>query len=220
MAYTVTEAARYAGTSPATVRRWIEGYENRDRHMEPVFAEKARAVDEPLRLSFLDLAEIVVVATFTRHGGRLNKMRQARRHVLSEHPDLDYPFANLRLKQLGGEVLHIIDNEMGGKAIAISLGGAEGEQHSLPGYAEDALDLFDADPFGLAERWYPYGRDIDVVLDPRFGGGRLTIAGTAIRSETITTRFFEYGETLDYIANDLGVERATTEALVRLARPV
>ena len=216
-AYTVGEAARYAKTSAATVRRWITGYETVGHAMVPVFPEKAATADEPLRLSFLDLAEIVVVATFTQRGGRLEKMRRARERALHDYPDLLYPFANMRLKQLGGEVLHIVDQELGGKAIAISMGGSEGEQHALPGYAAEALDLFDTDPLGLAERWYPYGRHVPVVLDPKFAGGQITIEGRGIRKDTITTRFSEYEESVDFIAQDLELEREAVEAVLRLS---
>ena len=169
-AYTVGEAARYAKTSAATVRRWIAGYETVGHAMDPVFPEKAATAGEALRLSFLDLAEIVVVATFTQRGGRLEKMRRARERALHDYPDLLYPFANMRLKQLGGEVLHIVDQELGGKAIAISLGGSEGEQHTLPGYAVEALDLFDTDPTGASGALVP-------VRPPCPGGARSQVRG-------------------------------------------
>ena len=216
-AYTVPEAARYAKTSAATVRRWIAGYDAVGHAMAPVFPEKAASSDEPLRLSFLDLAEIVVVVTFTQRGGKLEKMRRAREWALRQYPDLLYPFANMRLKQLGGEVLHIVDQELGGKAIAISMGGSEGEQPALPRFAAEALDLFDTDPLGLAERWHPYGRHVPVVLDPKFAGGQITIEGRGIRKDTITTRFFEYEESVEFIARDLELEPEAVEAVLRLS---
>ena len=216
-AYTVPEAARYAKTGAATVRRWIAGYDAAGHAMAPVFAEKAASSDEPLRLSFLDLAEIVVVVTFTQRGGKLEKMRRAREWALRQYPDLLYPFANMRLKQLGGEVLHIVDQELGGKAIAISMGGSEGEQPALPRFAAEALDLFDTDPLGLAERWHPYGRHVPVVLDPKFAGGQITIEGRGIRKDTITTRFFEYEESVEFIARDLELEPEAVEAVLRLS---
>ena len=215
--YTVTQATRYAGTTAPTVRRWITGYDHDGHAMAPVFPEKTAADGESLRLSFLDLAEIVVAARFTQHGGRLEKVRQARRRALHDYPDLEYPFANLHLKQLGGEILHIVDKEMGGKPIALSLGGMEGKQYALPGYAEEALDLFDFDPLGIAERWFPAGRDVPVVIDPRFGGAQLTIVGHAIRVETITARFFEYKEDMAFIGHDLGLSRDQVEAVVQYA---
>ena len=216
-AYTVPEAARYAKTSAATVRRWIAGYDAVGHAMAPVFPEKAASSDEPLRLSFLDLAEIVVVVTFTQRGGKLEKMRRAREWALRQYPDLLYPFANMRLKQLGGEVLHIVDQELGGKAIAISMGGSGGEQPALPRFAAEALDLFDTDPLGLAERWHPYGRHVPVVLDPKFAGGQITIEGRGIRKDTITTRFFEYEESVEFIARDLELEPEAVEAVLRLS---
>ena len=51
----------------------------------------------------------------------------------------------------------------------------------------------------LAERWYPYGRHVPVVLDPKFAGGQITIEGRGIRKDTITTRFSEYEESVEFI---------------------
>lgn len=65
--YTIPEAARLAHTSSANVRRWLFGDERPGHGMEPVLG-KERKLDS--RISFLDLAEIIVVASFRRKGGK------------------------------------------------------------------------------------------------------------------------------------------------------
>jgi hypothetical protein len=69
-AYNVVQAAKLAGTTPATVRRWLAGYEVPGHQMEPVFGgRRLPAGEAPWFVSFLQLVEIVVVARF-RRGGR------------------------------------------------------------------------------------------------------------------------------------------------------
>ena len=217
-AYTVRQAAIYVGTSPATIRRWLTGYDHQSRHMEPVFRDKARAAGEVPTLSFLDLAEIAVAVTFTQHGGKLEKVRAARRRALNDYPDLLYPFASLRLKQIGGEILHVVDEELGGKALALSLGGLEGEQYVLPQFVAEALDLFDFDPLDqMATRWFPAGKDVPVVIDPRVAGGRLSVVGYGVTVETIHRRFFTANQEIQFIADDFELEPRTIEEIIRLA---
>jgi uncharacterized protein (DUF433 family) len=217
-AYSVNEAARYAGTTSQTVRRWIDGYDYRDRHMDPVFADKATGTGQAPLLSFLDLAEILVAARFTKNGGKLEKVRAARKRIVHDHPDLPYPFASLRLRQLSGEILHHIDDEMGGKALALSLGGTEGSQYVLQPFIEQALDLFDFDPLDMmATRWYPRGKTVPVVIDPHVAGGRLSVVGYGVTVDTIHARFFRGDQTIEFIARDFDLNPDLVEEVIRLS---
>lgn len=214
-AYTIREAADYAGTTPATVRRWVRGYEASGHRMRPVFAEMDSPGEAP-RLSFLELAEIVVAVRFTQHGGKLEKVRAARQRAQHMYADLPYPFASLRLKQLGGEILHVIDEEMGGKALALSLGGPEGDQYALPQFVDDALDLFDFDPLdSMATRWFPAGRDVPLVVDPHFGGGRLTIQGRGVTVQVIRDCFFRDDQDIEFIASDYELDVHVVQEVIR-----
>ena len=189
--------------------------------MEPVFGDLQPESAEPLLLSFLELAEIVVAVRFTGQGGKLLKVRDARSFARKEWPELPYPFASLRLKKLGGELIHEFDSDYGGKALAISIGRPGEEQWTLPNMAQEALDLFDYDEPGdeMAIRWYPAGRDVPIVVDPHFAGGRLTVVGRGVTVENIKARFFRYRQSIAYIANDLDLRRHDVEEILKLAEP-
>jgi hypothetical protein len=62
-AYTVAQAVRLDGISPATVRRWLKGYEAPGHRMAPVFGGK---LDDTARISFLELIELIVASRFQR----------------------------------------------------------------------------------------------------------------------------------------------------------
>jgi uncharacterized protein (DUF433 family) len=205
--YTVREAARFAGFSTRTVGRWLQAYD-----AAPVFGAP-RSRDG--MVSFMELAELVVAAKFRRHGGKLEKIRAAHETARKQWPELPYPFASLRLKQIGGEIIHAFDETYGeGKALALSL---HGRQWVLPALVNEALDLFDfeADD-GMARRWFPAGREVPIVLDPRMAGGRLTFLDTGITIDTVVHRFMKDNEALAFIARDLSVPRHAIEAALRL----
>lgn len=222
-AYTISEAAKLAETTPQTVRRWLKGYEHEAHRMESVFGERR----ESRPLSFLELAEIIVAARFRASGGRLQKVRDAHTFARERWPELPFPFASLRLKMLGGEMIHEFDEQYGGKSLAISTGnpatatGAvqkNGQQYAIPAMVEDAIELFDFDQQDeMAERWYPAGRNVPIVLDPRIAGGRLSILGRGVTVAAIIRRFCDGKQSIDFIARDLDLRRSQVEEALKFA---
>jgi len=141
--------------------------------MTPLFGP-ARGAKE---LSFLELAEVIVAARFRAFGGKLQKIRDAHTFARSRWADLPYPFASVRLKIPGGELIHEFDEEYGGQALAVSMGGT---QFAIPSLVVEAVDLFEFDSSDrMATRWFPAGINVPVVLDPVLpaDGFRSLIAG-------------------------------------------
>lgn len=209
--YTIRDVALLADTTPQTVRRWLQGYENERGNMEPVFGQRRIS---PV-LSFMELAEIVVAARFRSYGGTLQKVRDAHAYAREQWPELPYPFASLRLKMLGGEMIHQFDRTYGGEALAISLGSG---QYTLPGLVGQALDLFDFDEADeMAIRWYPAGRDVPIILDPKMAGGRLSIVDRGVTVETIRRRFYKGRQSIHFIARDLDLSPAQVEEAIKFS---
>jgi len=218
-AYTVGEVAHLVKTSPSTVRRWIKGYvyDAQGRRMAPVFGEKDVGDGSPPLLSYLDLIEILVAVRFTQHGGKLEKVRAAREMAKKKWPDLRYPFASVRLKMAGGDLLHGFDEEYGGAPLSMTLGTPEAPQYALPHIVEGALELLDFEG-DLSVRWFPAGRDVPIVVDPRFAGGRPTIVKTGVTVDTIARRFVDGHEKMAYIARDLSIRTKDVEEAIRYAK--
>lgn len=172
-AYTVTQAARLAGTSPQNIGRWLRGYAAAGHQMAPVFGP--RSPDAPRTISFLELAEIIVVAKFRQRDPRgkrrisLDRLRKAHGFARREF-GLEYPFASRNLKLEGGHVLHDFDLHHPDKElIALDMNG----QWVLPFPVQRELESFDFDPDDhLARRWYPQGRDGRIIVDPHIAAGR------------------------------------------------
>lgn len=214
-AYTIREAATLADVSPGTVRNWLYGSTKGD--MEPAFGQKVKASDEPAMVSFLDLAEIIVAARFRKVGIKLQRIRDAHDNARREYPAIAYPFAHLDLSSLGGHVLQNLREydeshpAPGPRFVVLSSLG----QYVLPQLVEEETRHFEySKEDQLATRWYQYGPDLPVVVDPRFGGGKPTIAGRGVSVEIILRRW-KAGEKIPSIAQDFRLKAPIVEAVLQ-----
>lgn len=217
-AYTTVQAAKLAGTTASTVRRWLLGYEQPGHQMAPVLGRQRWQTDtRPLIVSFLELIEIVVVARF-RTGdsrrspvklGRLRRARDFAQHAFR----LPYPFATLKLKEYGGHVLHEFQEaDPGPGMLALDLGG----QFVLPDLVRHELD-HNLDFKGLfAERWFPQGRRVPIVVDPHIAAGRPVIIHSGVTLDTLVQRW-QAGETISGLARDYGLKRDLIEEVLKHA---
>ena len=209
--YTFTEAARLAEVSSATVRRWMYGYTSPTGQMQPVFGLQERVKGQAAAVSFLQLAEIVVVGRFRRRQVTLERLRRAHQFARKQFA-LEYPFASLRLKTDGVHVLQEFeDAEPGASLLALDRSG----QLTLPGDVVQVIETFEFEN-DLAARWFPMGRDVPIVIDPRYGAGRPTIPNRRLTIETIHKRWLA-GQSFHFIAEDFDLEPARVEEALRFA---
>ena len=108
--YTLSETARLAEGSSATVRRWMYGYTSPTGNMLPVSGTENRMKEQGAAVSFLQLADIVVVGRFRRKKVILERLRRANSFA-REHFGLGSPFASLRLRTDGVHELHHIGED-------------------------------------------------------------------------------------------------------------
>ncbi|MBI4504259.1 MAG: DUF433 domain-containing protein [Chloroflexi bacterium] len=203
--YRVRDAARLAGVSTETVRRWLQGYQSGERQMPPVFG---KPVEDIPRVSFLQLVEVVVASRFRKRRIRLESIRQAHRYARAKMR-VDYPFASLNLESVGGHIFHVYDEEHRTSFAVLDTPG----MYTLPGIVTDTLQSVDYEG-DLAARWYPLGRDVPVVIDPYLSAGEPVIPGRRVRVEVIIKRF-RAGQSIRFIARDLKLGTEQVEAVIR-----
>jgi uncharacterized protein (DUF433 family) len=211
--YTVAQAAKLADTSPRTIRNWLFG--DRER-MRPVLVERSREPDTVQRVSFLELADLVVVARYRRLQIDLEAVRDAHSFAQKEW-GIPFPFASLNVTTLGGQVLRRYENAHpdAGQFVVMSSPG----QYVLPGLVEEQVKNFDFDPDPedpFVVRWHCYGRDVPIVVDPRFGGGLPTVEGRGITVDIILRRH-RSGEGRRFIASDYGLRVSVVDEVLRHA---
>lgn len=202
--YTTGEAAKLAGVAPATVKRWLQGYSTPTGPKAPVFGKD---VAGPL-VSFLQLIEIVVASRF-RHGKvTLERVRKA--HAVSLNRYGSYPFARLRLQAWAGYILHLMEHDDGSLEAMDSPG-----TRTLPRLVTEAIAAIDYED-DIAVRWFPLGKQVPVVVDPRFSAGMPTIPQRRVTAAAVVRRF-RAGQTIEFIASDLLLTREQVEDVIRHA---
>ena len=150
--------------------------------MEPVFG---KPVLGSAGVSFLQLCELSIVAAFRSEGVTLQVLRRAHKYARKLFK-LEYPFASLELKRQGSHVLHEFERRYGHEQGLVL--DQEG-QITLPGIVKARALQFDFDPSDkFAYRWFLYGRQVPIVIDPRFGSGLPTIFGRNLRADTLVKR--------------------------------
>src|SRR5205809_4281770 len=118
-AYSVKEAAIYSNTKPYTVSYW----HFRGGRLGPALPSRERRVP----LSYLQLIEVAFVATFRRLGVPLQRIRKARDYFVKRF-DVEYPFAELKLKTEGHHVLmDMLQIEPDGQLNRLIVGDKDGQ---------------------------------------------------------------------------------------------
>ena len=193
--YTFGEAGRLAQVSPHTVKNWLFGYTSRGREVSPLFPS-----DNGAMVSFLQMIEIMVAARFRRSAsGRsvsFETVRAAHKNALAEW-GTEYPFAHMRLEALGGHIVHFLKQ---GDSATSHQAMDTPEQWTLPGLLHQTIDELEYD-HDLVARWFPIGKAVPIVVDPRLSTGLPTILGRGVTVQAIRKRFTA-GLRIEFIAKD------------------
>ena len=219
--YTFSEAAHLADVSAGTVRNWLLGYTRpemlnaptgrviRQREVDPLFNTMPH---DTIMVSFLQPAEVVVSARFRKaEHVQFATVKQAYQNARREY-GLDYPFAHLDLEALGG---HIVERLRESHARALD----DTAQWTLPNLVGELVQQLDYD-HQLASRWYPAGKAVPIVVDPRISAGVPTIKGRGITVGMLQWRWKQEHQTIDFIAEDFDLSREHVEQVLQYAENV
>ena len=160
------------------------------------------------------LAEIVVAVQFRRSNVKLDIIRQAHQFA-RDFFKIAHPFASKQFEALGGHVMHEFSLQNGGPALYRAIDTA-GMQVALPMpvlQRVHQLEFFEEQTY--AARWFPLGREIPVVVVPRFTAGHPSVAGRGIRAETILNRFFTGRESISALAEDFELDTSLIELIIQ-----
>ena len=208
-AYTLAEAAHYVGVPVPTIRYWATGRGGCGSLIEA----PAR---RPALLSFLNVAELHVLAAIRRqHGVSMPKVRAAI-HYLARHTrrawDRRHPLISARLETDGLDLFM----DQYGRLVSISQAG----QTVMREVMTAALQRIERDDRGVPARLFPFTRSrIDnapalVVIDPTLAGGRPVIAGTGLATGILAERY-KAGESVEELSRDYGLDEAKVEEAIR-----
>jgi uncharacterized protein (DUF433 family) len=222
-AYTLLEAAAYARVRPTTAKEWVRGRSERAAiGRRSAAAIIVPASGDPLRLSFINLVELFVLADLRRvHRLPLQRVRTALRYVEREL-GIERPLVHAEFRTNGVDLFvdHLVDDRGVAKLINASGSGQLAIREAL----QTRLARVEWDRQKIAARLFPFVRGESVpqprtiVIDPRTGFGRPVIANTGIRTSVVASRF-RAGESAPDLARDYNVELGQIEDAVRCEIP-
>ncbi len=199
-AYSVALTSRLTGNHRTTINGWYRGYRTASGNRSPrVLGQREKGV----RLSYLQLIEVAMVATMRGVGVSLERLRIAHR-VLSEKFGKEYPFAELRLKTDGAHIMKDMEKEEGSWVDCLLVAS----QHAQIAWADpirERIREFNYDEIlRIATRWYPRGISGPVIIDPLISFGAPITRIGSIPTAVIGGRFMAKEDVGD-IASDFGI---------------
>ena len=211
--YSFSEAARLANVSTTTVKNWLFGYTVRGREVPPLFPSGNGAT-----VSFLQMIEMMVAGRFRKSASGMNVPFRAVRDAYMnarESSGIEYPLAHMKLEALGGHIVHLLKE--GGSLSSFQALDAP-EQWTLPGLLRETIDQIEYDR-ELAARWFPIGKNVPIVVDPRLSTGLPVIHGRGVTVQAIRKRF-QAGLRIDFIAKDFEMEPHLVETALQYSERV
>jgi uncharacterized protein (DUF433 family) len=203
--YSFREVAHLSHVSISTVRNWLLGYTTEQGEVEPLFKEHPA---EEKACSFLQLIEIVVAAKFRKaEHAPFKTVRHAYDNARKLYKP-DYPFASLELKAIGGHIVYIM------RVPGASLQALDRpEQFTIPDLVQETIGQLEYE-YELASRWYPAGKDIPIVVDPRISAGVPVVKDRGVTVEAIHRRF-KAKQKMEFIAKDFALKVGVVEEIIR-----
>jgi uncharacterized protein (DUF433 family) len=219
-AYSFTEAARYLGIPPATLRSWIVGQYYRDdkdirRFFKPLIMLSSAAKKKRL-LSFTNLVEAHVLCAIRKHYGvPMPRVRNAIKFIQesfgTEHPLIEKEFRTDRVD--------LFIDKLGTLVTA----STKTHQTVIRQALDVHLERIEWDKDGLAARLYPFIRFEHVatapkviVIDPRISFGRPIVSGTGVPVDVIVDRFYS-GDSPEELAEDYRCDKIQILEAIRCA---
>ena len=170
--YSVAEASRLTRVPPDSIRNWLWGYHyskrGKIRSAAPLWTPQLPLLDDSKALGFRDLIEVQFIHTFRQHGVSLQTIRRALGFAMQELEG-DYPFSSLQFKSDGKSILaEVVDDPEERRRIFDVITG----QFLLEIFFDRLYEGLEYSKVEGLVRWWPLGKDREVVLDPKRNFGQ------------------------------------------------
>ncbi|MFN2397368.1 MAG: hypothetical protein ABR543_01800 [Gemmatimonadaceae bacterium] len=180
--YMVSVAARLLHEKPSTIHRWAFGYRRRGTDYTAAISTDVAPVANTRVLTFVELVELMFIQGLLKSGLTWPKVRDASQvaaRLLGNEP---HPFAS-RQWFVDPAALYLKLGEEHGEPILIEVAGHG--QFAMEKVLAPYLKQLDFDVGGVAQRWYPRGLTIPVIVDPRRSFGMPVTAKAGVPTETL-----------------------------------
>ncbi len=181
--YTVKDISEILFLPTAKVNVWFKKY----------LQDSYYNLDKAKITNFVGLIEFYVFYELNDRGFSLQKIKETHQ-ILKQQFNIEKPFASrLGLHTLGSREIFLKQNSN-----IITLG--KSLQYNLKEFTEPFSKKIEYSTEGIAQKYYPNGKESSVVVDPQIQFGSPTIKGTGVTTDTIY-KYYKGGEKVEFIAN-------------------
>jgi uncharacterized protein (DUF433 family) len=215
--YPAAMVGRLVKLSSNRVQRWLKGYEysytvgidqtEQIGYKGPIVNRENK--DRSTYASFLDLIDLLFVKEFLSYGLSLQKIRkgliEAEKLVGGHH------FAQ-RTFFTDGKNIYLQVKEQGDNAILELLSGG---QWVIAQFIKDLAYKIEFDKqTGFAQKWFPLGKNVPIVIDPAISFGQPSILGKGISTANIYDFYNAENEKIPDVCTWLKLQKTEVKAAV------
>jgi uncharacterized protein (DUF433 family)/DNA-binding transcriptional MerR regulator len=196
--YSLSDAAKLTGVSIWRIRRWLKGYDYRGRksikHSNALWQGQLKPVENRTALGFMDLMEVRFVEAFLKRGVSWKTMRRAHERARQEF-GMEHPFCTNRFVTDGRRILLQDATEAFDQAL---IDIAENQREFLK-IVEPFFKELEFTDKRMLSRWWPLGKNRNVVVDPVRNFGQPTSAKSGVPTH-ILARSLAANKSIDVVA--------------------
>jgi uncharacterized protein (DUF433 family) len=212
--YSFKRASHVMRVHPNTVRWWFYRQRGEARGRAQGLVPAHRKGDP---LSYYELVEAAFVSAFRKAGVKPRAIRAARKYLV-RHFGTNHPFSTVDLQTDGVRIFHDLEGEVPGLEGLVKVEASMQGQERVIDPISDLLYQFDYDQvLELTVRWFPRGKEVPIVVDPRIRFGDATLFGTGVSTWAIWERH-QGGESVDDLADDYEISPALIERAIEFER--
>jgi len=178
------------------VNRWLNNY----------WTDDVWQTDKSKAVNFNTLLEFYIFYSLSEKGMSASKIKKSH-EFLSEKFNCKYPFIKYNVYTDGNSVF-TEKNE--GQFINVDLSA----QYEIPEFLIPFVDKIEFNNENIAVRFYPLGKDSEIVIDPELRFGEPVIKGTRISTSSIYS-FYKAGETTEFISKIYDLSEKTVKDVVQ-----
>lgn len=173
--YGVSYAARLIHVNTQTLKRWLEGYTYMYRGREFTSGPRWEAQLGPGLLGFLDLIEARMIGEFRKRKVKWDTIAAASAEA-KRILQVSHPFATKRLKTNGQRIFLEVGQGENDRALIELVS----DNQIFESFIRPFLINLDYDAAEIATRWWPIGKEKEVIIDPARSFGKPIINSVAV----------------------------------------
>ena len=190
--YTIPDVANILNLDRTFVRRWLREYwENQFKHKGRSYASWGNGREKVVH--FFTLIEFYVFYQLRKQGVSAQKIAKSH-EIISQELDTSFPFANSVILTDGKKIFYTRDY---GDLI---INADKSKQINFKSIIEEFCHKIDFDKELNALRYWPLGKEKNIVVDPHHQLGQPTVKNTNILAETLYSMYTS-GEKISFISS-------------------